>query len=149
MGTRGLLGNLEQQDTVLRAEPGIPRLLAFTDSASAQIELTPRYAEVMAQSLFRAPAGHNLVDVLPGNTLRFTARALEAERDAGGFRAPVDVPALSEILSGFQWGLVLMWSKGLLALEDMRRRSRQSQLLTLLPLYTDTRRRQLEQEWAE
>jgi AcrR family transcriptional regulator len=143
-----LLGNLEQQDAVLQAEPGIPRLLAFTDSACTQIVLTPRYAEVMARSLFRAPAGHNLVDVLLGNTLRVTGRALAAERDAGGFREPVDIAALADVLAGCQWGLVLMWSKGLVALEDIRRRSRQSQLLTLLPLCVEARRRRLEQDWG-
>jgi AcrR family transcriptional regulator len=139
-----LLGNLEHQEAVLAADSGIPRLLAFNESTSAQIVRTPRYAEVMARALFQAPEWHKLVDVLLGGAVRFARSALEAEQSAGGFAAEVDIDELAHILAAHQWGVVLMWSKGLLALEDIGPRSRQSQLLTLLPLCTPSRRRALE-----
>ena len=135
-----LLGNLEHQPAVLEAEPGIPMLLAFNDSTSAQIVETPRYAEVMARALYQSPAGHKLVDVLLGGAVRFARTALEAEQAAGGFEGEVDIRALADVLAACQWGLVLMWSKGLLALGDISARSRESQLMTLLPLCTELRR---------
>ena len=139
-----LLGNLEHQPGVLQAEAGIPRLLAFNESTCEQIVATPRYAEVMARALYQSPPGHKLVDVLLGGAVRVTVTALEAEQAAGGFADQVDGEALADNLAAFQWGLVLMWSKGLVALEDIGARSRQSLLLTLLPMCTLARRSVLE-----
>jgi AcrR family transcriptional regulator len=139
-----LLGNLEHHATVEAAEPGIPQLLAFTDVVFQQIVDTPRYAEVMARSLYQAPAGHKLVDVLLGGTVRVSERALDAEQEAGGFLATVDTGALASILAAHQWGLVLLWSKDLVTLDDIGRRARDSQRMTLLPLCTPDRRRALE-----
>ncbi len=139
-----LLGNLEQQESVMGAEPGIPMLLAFNASTAAQIVDTPQYAEVMARALFQAPVGHKLVDVLLGGAVRFAAGALRAEQTAGGFAAEIDIDALADMLVAYQWGMVLMWSKGLVPIEDIGPRSGESQLMTLLPLCTPERRRALE-----
>ena len=119
-----LLGNLEHQPAVEGAQPGIPRLLAYTDAAFSQILETLRYAEVMARSLFQAAPGHTLVDVLLGNTMRVGKTALETEAAAGALAAPVDADAMAVSLAAGQWGLVLLWSKGLVPLEDIRDRAR-------------------------
>ena len=139
-----LLGNLEHQPAVESAAPGIPRLLAFTRAVFQQIVDTPRYAEVMARSLFQAPAGHNLVDVLLGTTTRVSQAALDAEQAAGGLSESVDTDKLAGILAANQWGLVLLWSKGLIALEDLLERAVLSQQLTLIPACTPARREELE-----
>ena len=140
-----LLGNLEHKSPVLEAEAGIPRLVAFNDSTCAQMVETPRYAEVMARTLFQAPEGHKLVDVLLGGAVRVAVDAIEAECRAGGFAEPVDTAALADVLSAYQWGMVLMWDKGLIELGELAVRSRESQLLTLLPLCTPARRHELKQ----
>lgn len=138
-----LLGNLEQLPSVDAAQPGIPRLLAFTDAAFSQIVETPRYAEVMARSLFQAAPGHNLVDILLGSTLRVSRSALEVESEAGALAGSVNVDTLAVSLAAGQWGLVLLWSKGLVALDEMRERARDSLRMTLLPLCKPARRREL------
>lgn len=99
-----LLGNLEQQEAVISAQPGIPMLLAFNASTCAQIVNTPSYAEVMTRTLYQSPAGHKLVDVLLGGTRRFAQQALEAEQASGSLDAAVDVPALAISLAASQWG---------------------------------------------
>lgn len=139
-----LLGNLELQPTVVSAEPGIPRLIAFTDVVAAQVQATPRYAEVMARALFQAPAEHNLVELLLGNMVRVSRQALTSERECGGIPVDVDIDAVSRLLTAHQWGLILMWSKGQISLDEFPNLARQSQVVSLLPLCTVSRRRALQ-----
>lgn len=138
-----LLGNLEQLPLVETAPPGIPRLLAFTDAAFSQIVENPSYAEVMARSLFQAAPGHKLVDVLLGNTVRVCRTALEVEMQTGHLASSPAVEALASSLAAGQWGLVLLWSKGLLPLAELREHARDGLCRTLLPLCIPERRREL------
>ena len=67
--------------------------------------------------------------------LRPTPRESDAElaREAGQLRAEVDARELARTFVAHQWGVILVWSKGLLSLEDFLRQSLQSRLLTLAP----------------
>ena len=139
-----LLGNLEQKTEVDSAEAGIPRLLAFTGVVFAQVVSAPRYAEVMARTLFQANPGQRLVEILLGNTLRLTRQALQAEQAAGGLIASADVAALAEQLAANQWGLILLWSKGIVALQGLEQQALRGQVLALLPLCSEARGKSLQ-----
>jgi AcrR family transcriptional regulator len=129
-----LIGNLEQLPQVVDAQPGLPSLLAFTEVICDQVVATPRYAEVMARSLFQADRDHRLVDILLRNTQRVTLRALQAARDADQLTGDVDLPVLSKLLAAHQWGVVLLWSKNLISLAEFKAQALQSQLLSLIPV---------------
>lgn len=139
-----LLGNLEHHPRVLAAPAGIPALLAFTEVICEQIVETPRYAEVMAKSLFQADRDHRLVEVLLGNTQKVAGNALEIAAEQGCLREGVDIAVLSNLLAGHQWGLVLMWSKGLVSLADLANQALQSQVISLIPACRDVQKKQLE-----
>lgn len=129
-----LLGNLEQQPQVLAAEPGLPSLLAFTDVVCDQVVAMPRYAEVMARSLFQADRDHRLVDVLLRNTQRVTLQALQAARESDQLAGNPDLQVLANLLAAHQWGMVLLWSKNLVPLAEFKFQALQSQLLSLIPV---------------
>jgi AcrR family transcriptional regulator len=138
-----LLGNLEQQPAVLAAAPGLATLRAFTEAVFDQVEETPRYAEVMAKSLFQAEPGHRLVEILLGNTLRVTAASLDSAKEGGELLAGTDTEALSQRLAAQQWGLILLWSKGLLELRELKSQALQGQVDALVPLATEPGRQRL------
>ncbi len=131
-----LMGNLERLPEVTEAEPGLLTLEAFARVVFRQVQQTPRYAEVMARALFQADAEHRLVDILLGNAREFTARELESAVAAGQLKAEVDADRLSRILTGHQWGIILMWSKGMIDLDDIEERALESQALALASLRT-------------
>jgi AcrR family transcriptional regulator len=129
-----LLGNLEQQPLVLAAEPGLPSLLAFTEAVCDQVVAMPRYAEVMARSLFRADRDHRLVDVLLRNTQRVTLQALQAAQESDQLAGNPNLPVLANLLAAHQWGMVLLWSKNLIPLAEFKIQALQSQLMSLIPV---------------
>jgi AcrR family transcriptional regulator len=129
-----LIGNLEQLPQVVEASPGLPSLLAFTEVICDQVVATPRYAEVMARSLFQADRDHRLVDILLRNTQRVTLRALQAASAADQLNSDVDLPVLARLLAAHQWGVVLLWSKNLISLAEFKSQAIQSQLLSLIPV---------------
>jgi AcrR family transcriptional regulator len=139
-----LMGNLEQLPQVVDAPPGLPSLLAFTEVICDQVVATPRYAEVMARSLFQADRDHRLVDILLRNTQRVTLRALQAARVADQLNSDVDLPVLAKLLAAHQWGVVLLWSKNLISLAEFKSRAIQSQLLSLIPVCRGQQQRVLQ-----
>ena len=129
-----LLGNLEQHPSMQAAGAGVPALLAFTELVGEQILETPRYAEVMARALFHAEQGHRLIEILLGNTVRVAENALVDARSHGQVDPELDVGGCARVLAAHQWGVVLLWAKGLIPLEEYRRLARNSQICSLLPI---------------
>jgi len=122
-----LLGNLEQNAVVSEAQPGVPALLAFTGVVCQQIIDTPRYAEVMARALFQADSQHRLVDILLGNSVRFYQSQLQVAVDLRQVDRDLDVSGFARRLAAHQWGIILLWSKGLFNLEELAHQALDSQ----------------------
>ncbi len=141
-----LLADLPGLPNVQAASPGIARLRANLDAASAQVVATPAYAETMARALFQAGKDHRLIDILLRNTQQVILEQLQHAAEEGEIRAEVDLLAAATALAGHQWSTVLMWSKGLLKTEEFEAAARRSQLLSLIPLCCDSIRGQLESE---
>ena len=140
----GLLDDIQHQAIVLAAEPGIPRYLAYTNAIAGQIVGTPQYAEAMARLLFQAGSEHRLVEVLLGGAVRQAEECLFHAQQEGELIPGLDVKASARVLAGHQWGIVLLWSKGLVALEMLPEVMRQSALQSLIPLCGVGRRQSLE-----
>ena len=71
---------------------------------------------------------------------------LQSAAEQGELLPNIDVVATATVLVGHQWSMVLMWGKGLLALEDFQVTARRSQLMSLIPLCALSARQQLETE---
>jgi AcrR family transcriptional regulator len=141
-----LLSDVQQLEHVAGAEPGIPRYLAHTEAVARQIVATPAYADTVARSLFQAGRDHRLVDVLLGNSVRLLKENLQQALTQGELIENLDMEATARILAGHQWSVVLLWNKGLIALDAVPGAILRSSLLSLIPLCRGERRAQLEQQ---
>ena len=141
-----LLADLAEQPEVQSTEPGVARLLANVQATSRQVVATPEYADTMARALFQAGKDHRLVDVLLGATREGIQTQLEAAQQQGELLPQVDIQKTATLLTGHQWSVVLMWSKGLLNLEEFEQQAQRSQLQTLIPLCSDEIRARLESQ---
>jgi TetR/AcrR family transcriptional regulator, cholesterol catabolism regulator len=141
-----LLSDVQQLEHVAGAEPGIPRYLAHTEAVARQIVATPAYADTVARSLFQAGRDHRLVDVLLGNSVRLLKENLQQALTQGELIENLDMEATAQILAGHQWSVVLLWNKGLIALDAVPGAILRSSLLSLIPLCRGERRAQLEQQ---
>lgn len=129
-----LLEDVQHLEHVEGAEPGIPRYLAYIDAVAGQIVATPAYADTMARTLFQAGREHRLVNVLIGDAVRIAKESLEYAQAQGELREELNLEECAQVLAGHQWGLVLLWNKGLITLDSLPHAMRRSALQSLIPL---------------
>ncbi len=129
-----LLTDLSESPQVSQAAPGIARMLANLEVTAAQIVATPAYAETMARALFQADREHRLVEILLGNTRAGVLEQLQLAQGQGELREEVDLEAAATLIAGQQWSAVLLWVKGLLALDDYLNQARRGLRMALIPL---------------
>ncbi len=141
-----LLNDVRQLEYVAGAEPGIPRLLGHTEAIATQIVETPAYADTMARTLFQAGRNHRLIDVLLGSSVRLVSENLQYAMSKGDLIETLDLKESAQVLAGHQWSIVLLWSKGLIALDSIPGAMLRSSLMSLIPLCRGARRAQLEQQ---
>jgi AcrR family transcriptional regulator len=125
------------------AERGIPSIIASRVAAVRQIVATPEYAEAMTKALVQADAGHALVKVLLQDAVAGHITHLETARANGELEALVDIPELAEQLVSQGWGLILLWMKGLVSLDEFEAKSLCGLLLLLLAVTLGPRHRAL------
>ncbi len=111
---------------------GIPAIVASRAAANRQIVATPEYAEAMTKALVQADAGHPLIRVLLRDAVANHVAHLEAARTAGELEPGIDIPELAEQLASQGWGLILLWMKGLVAVDEFASRSLRGLLMLLL-----------------
>jgi len=141
-----MLSDVRNLEAVAGAEPGIPRLLAHTQAIAAQIVETPAYADTMARTLFQAGRDHHLIDVMLGSSVRLVTENLQYAVTQGELIEKLDLEESAQVLAGHQWSMVLLWSKGLIALDSIPGAMLRSSLLSLIPLCRGARRAKLEQQ---
>lgn len=127
----------------LAVDRGIPAIIASRAAATRQIVATPEYAEAMTRALVQAEAGHALVQVLLKDAVANNLSNLEAAAANDELEPHVDIPELAEQLASQGWGLILLWIKGLVPLEQFEARSLRGLTTLLLAVTRGPRRRAL------
>jgi len=126
-----LLGEIARRVEAKSQQPGLEAVLLYSDSTMRQILETPAYAEAMARGLFQAEANTALVDVLLSANERFLRRELYAALQRKQLLADTDVAVTARMLAGHMWGILLLWNKGLLTLEELSSMATHSLCLSL------------------
>lgn len=127
----------------LAVDRGIPAIIASRAAAARQIVATPEYAEAMTRALVQAEAGHALVGVLLEDAVASNLSHLQAAAANGELEPHVDVAELAEQLASQGWGLILLWMKGLVPLDQFEARSLRGLVTLLLAVTRGPRRRAL------
>jgi AcrR family transcriptional regulator len=143
------LANLEQSEAVLGCEPGLPRLLGFTAGAMQQFEKMPVNARTVISILVRADLDYATAYERLGPVQRVAHASLCTADELGELRAGLDLTELSYLVASNQWGVVLLWEKGLLKLEQLETQVSLSHYLTLTPLCLGKRRQSMEANMNE
>lgn len=149
-----LLDDLRDSVPVLDAEPGIPRLLTYAASTMSGFVDSPEYARSVIAILLRADLEPDVAYRRFGPVQRFAHESLQIADHHGELRRGADLLELSWLVSANEWGAVLLWEKGLLAVGQLERQITLNNCLTLLPVCTGERRQALEERidglmWAE
>lgn len=145
----GLLDYLEKSFLVQNTQPGIDRLLAYTEGAMKGFEETPEYARTIITILLQAEGDSPIARSQLGRIQTFAHSALEAAAQQGDIRADLDLLELSHLLSASQWGATLMWEKGILTLQELETQTRLGHYLILCPLCRGKRKKMMEAKLRE
>lgn len=138
-----LLDDLEGSVEVQNSEPGIPRLLAFTQGVMRGFEYTPEYARVIVSILLRAEKDHPNANTQLRRVQRFAYEALCTAQEQGELQKGLDLEELSCLICANQWGITLLWEKGLMRLEQLEMQTNLSHYLTLTPLCRGKRKQMM------
>lgn len=142
----GILDALETSTQVQAAEPGIPRLLAYTERAMACFDMDGEFARFTISILLAGETDHPTVQHQLG-LVQVLAEECLAEADARGEIVPgTSIEDVSRIIAANQWGVALLWEKGMMDLEQMKTHTLLSHLLTLASVTRGRRRKALEKE---
>lgn len=144
-----LLDNLEISGPVQDAKPGIERLMAFTEGAIKGFEYTPEYARVIVSILLRAEPGHPTAYAQLGRVQQFAHVCLGVAVEQGELRDDLDLDVLSNLICANQWGVVLLWEKGMLGLAQLATQTSLSHHLTITPLCIGKRKQLMETKLQE
>jgi AcrR family transcriptional regulator len=131
------------------ADDGIGAVLAYQRAAFRQIVRAPKYAAAMGHALFQAAPEDALSHVLLRNRIARNASALAHARARGELAPAVDIDTLAAHLTAQSWGVIMLWMKGLVALDRIETESRRACLMTLVAAATGARREALIQLLGE
>lgn len=136
--------SLGQSEEVMGAEPGLPRLLAFRVGALSQFEAMPDTARVLISILMRLDSDDADSNARFGPVQRYAEQCLSLAATQGELRPGLNLGEVACLFAANQWGLVLLWEKGLLPLGRMEAQVSLDHHLTLMPLCIGERKRKME-----
>jgi len=143
------LDELLQGDQARLEIPGIPRILAITQIAMEQFIDSQDFMRVVIAIVVSADAGADGSEPNMGFIQGFTLDALLFAQQNNELRPGTDIHELSRILAANQWGMALMWQQELFSLDQLVRQANLSNLITLLPFCTGSRRAWLQERLDE
>lgn len=127
-------------------EDGFEFVLRSRQAVAQQIIDTPKWAAAMTRLLFQSGPDDPITETLLTSAVAGQTQALAAMRDAGEIDPQTDIDALGRTIVGANWSSILLWTKGLLPLEELPDEYVRHGLLLLYPAATAKLRRRLNEE---
>lgn len=138
------LDNLDTSDSILKVEPGVARIIEFTRRALQLFQRAPNFMESVISVVVGISADEEAEYHRIGKTQTRYLAELQAANQAGELLPHTDCEQLAQVLTASQWGVALMWQKGLISAEQMRHLAIQKHCVDLIPFCTPARRKWLE-----
>ncbi len=108
------------QETVRDAPVGIPMILARQAATCDQVVANPEYAKAMIQALSSVGEGHALIEVLLHRGQNVLNEDLSIASGLGQLVPDASVRLLADTLNSQTWGLLFLWSKGVIKTERLQ-----------------------------
>ena len=118
---------------VTSAPAGISRILELTRRTMVTFEQSPEFMESAMSVVVGISAEDETEHHRVGNTQKWFHEALLVAESEDQLIPGTDCKQLSQLLAASQWGVTLMWQKGLISLETLRRQAIIKHCLDLMP----------------
>jgi len=126
---------------VMSAPVGISRILELTRRTMDTFEQSPEFMESAMSIVVGISAEDEAEHHRVGSTQKWFHEALLVTESEDQLIPGTDCTQLSQLLAASQWGVTLMWQKGLISLETLRRQAIIKHCLDLMPFcQMDTRK---------
>ena len=126
---------------VMSAPAGISRILELTRRTMDTFERSPEFMESAMSVVVGISAEDEAQHHRVGITQKWFHEALLVAESEDQLLPETDCMQLSQLLAASQWGVTLMWQKGLISLETLRRQAIIKHCLDLMPFCrTETRK---------
>lgn len=127
-------------------EHGFEFILRSRQAVAQQIVDTPKWAAAMTRLLFQSGPDDPIAKTLLTSAVPGQTQALNAMRDAGELDPDTDVSSLGRTIVGGNWSTILLWTKGLLPLDELPDEYTRHCIHLLYPVATPKLRRRLNEE---
>jgi len=118
---------------VMSAPVGISRILELTRRTMDTFEQSPEFMESAMSIVVGISAEDEAEHHRVGSTQKWFHEALLVAESEDQLIPGTDCMQLSQLLAASQWGVTLMWQKGLISLETLRRQAIIKHCLDLMP----------------
>ncbi len=118
---------------VMSAPAGISRILELTRRTMDTFERSPEFMNSTMSVVVGISAEDEAEHHRVGMTQKWFHEALLVAESEGQLIPGTDCMQLSQLLTASQWGVTLMWQKGLISLETLRRQAIIKHCLDLMP----------------
>jgi AcrR family transcriptional regulator len=119
--------------TVMNAPAGISRILELTRGTMDTFEQSPEFMESAMSVVVGISAEDEAEHHRIGITQQWFHEALLVAESEGQLLPGTDCMQVSQLLTASQWGVTLMWQKGLISLEALKRQTIIKHCLDLMP----------------
>ena len=131
----------QNSTNVTSAPAGISRILELTRRTMDTFERSPDFMESAMSVVVGISAEDEAEHHRVGKTQQWFYEALLIAESEDQLLPGTDCMELSQLLAASQWGVTLMWQKGLISLETLRRQAIMKHCLDLMPFCRmDTRK---------
>ena len=118
---------------VMNAPAGISRILELTRRTMDTFERSPEFMESAMSVVVGISADDEAEHHRVGITQQWFYEALLVAESEDQLLPGTDCMQLSQLLAASQWGVTLMWQKGLISVETLRRQAVIKHCLDLMP----------------
>jgi AcrR family transcriptional regulator len=118
---------------VMSAPAGISRILELTRRTMDTFEKSPEFMESAMSVVVGISAEDEAEHHRVGMTQKWFHEALLVAESKDQLMPGTDCTQLSQLLAASQWGVTLMWQKGLISLDTLRRQAIIKHCLDLMP----------------
>jgi AcrR family transcriptional regulator len=123
----------ESSAGVLNAQAGIPRIIALTQQAMETFRYSTEFMESAVSLVLSMTAEEESAYNRVGRTQQwFYEQLLVAEAD-GDLIPGTDCLQLSQLMAASQWGVTLLWQKGIISLQTMQKQAVRKHCIDLMP----------------
>ena len=123
----------QNSTNVMSAPAGISRILELTRRTMDTFEKSPEFMESAMSVVVGISAEDEAEHHRVGMTQKWFHEALLVAESKDQLMPGTDCTQLSQLLAASQWGVTLMWQKGLISLETLRRQAIIKHCLDLMP----------------